>query len=313
MAAFMSHRGDWLERHADEWVHAGLVSSDQADAIRAFEGTAESAVRLPIVAEVAAYLGSVLALMAGSIVVGQRWDDLTVYGRTVLGLAIAVVGLIGGSWLVHLGEPGTQRLGGFLWALGAGGIGLVGAVLGEDRGLTGDDGRLLLVIGIPVFAIGLALWRNLDRPLQFLTAVAGAGITFGGIGQWLEFESWQAGVALWGAGVLFALLVLSVRVEPQTITLATASFVAWFGAMVLIDSSERWGAALAALTAGAAVVAAIRERIVPALVVGVITFLIAIQALLQTTFSGAGSSLVVAVIGLAIVVAAVFRARPNAH
>lgn len=313
MAAFLSHRGEWLERHADEWVHAGLVSSDQADAIRAFEGEAESAVRLPIVAEVSAYLGSVLTLMAGSIVVGQRWDDLTVYGRTLLGLAIAVVGLVGGLWLVHLGEPGTQRLGGFLWALGAGGIGLVGVVLGEDRGLSADDGRLLMVVGVPVLVVGLVLWRNLDRPLQFLTAVAGASITFTGIGQWLDITSWQAGLAVWAGGVLLGLITLTSALEPQRISLVTASFAAWFGAMMLMEWNERWASAFAALTAGVAVVVAIRERVVPALVVGVITFLIAVQALLQTTFSGAGSSLVVAVIGLAIVVVAVFRARPTAH
>lgn len=311
MAAFMSPHGDWLDRHAHDWARAGLVSDDQADAILRYEERAAPAVRLPIMAEVAAYLGSVLAIMAGSIVVGERWDDLTVAGRVALGAAIAVVGFVAGSWLIHLGESGTLRLGGFLWAVGAGGVGLVAAVLGEDRGLVADDGRLLLVIGSPILLIGVLLWRNLDRPLQFLTAVTGSAICLAGVGQALDLEAAEVGAAVWLIGALFGLLTLGVSLEPRTIALVTAAFTSWFGAMILMDWNDRLAPVLAAATASAGVVVGIRERAVPVLVVGVITFLIAIQALLQTTFSGAWSSLVVAVIGLLLVIAAVFRARPS--
>jgi uncharacterized membrane protein len=311
MAAFMSHHGDWLDRHTDDWVRAGLVSEEQAGAIRNFEEGTAAPARLPVVAEVAAYLGSVLALMAGSIVVAQRWDDLTVVGRVALGAAIAVVGFVGGAWLVRMDEAGTRRLGGFLWTLAAGGVGMVAAILGDERGLDADDGSLLLVIGIPVLAVGVGLWRNLDRPLQLLTSVAGFGIILGGIGTALDLEPWQGGLVIWSVSVAFGLAALWTSIEPRLVALVVAPIGAWIGATMLMEESERWAPVLAAVTAAVVVFVGIREHLVPVLVVGVFTFLISTQMLLQTTLSGAGASLVVAVIGLAVVVVAVYRARPR--
>ena len=55
----------WFDEHAGAWVEHGLVSDVQIRAIRDFEQAEVRAVpRLPIVAELAVYLGSVLALMS---------------------------------------------------------------------------------------------------------------------------------------------------------------------------------------------------------------------------------------------------------
>ena len=59
----------WLEHHARDWVGAGLISESQATAISEYEHIDEPTEpqRLPIVAEVASYLGSVLAIMGGAV------------------------------------------------------------------------------------------------------------------------------------------------------------------------------------------------------------------------------------------------------
>lgn len=311
MTTSMAHGDGWLRQHADSWVDAGLVSADQADAIRRYEASKEAAVRVPVVTEVAVYLGSVIALMAGAFVVGRRWDDLTVVGRGGLGLVIAVIGLAGGAWLMRLGEAGSSRLGGFLWALAAGGVGMTAAVFADEAGLEArsGDGSLLLAVGIPVLVTGLALWRNLDRPLQLLTAAVGAGLVVGGIGQFLELTSTQGAVVVWVLGVAFGVVALVGNVVPRTFALVIGSFVAWMGSMMLMEWNERWAPAFAAATAAVTVIVGSRERLVPVLAVGVLTFLFAVQMALQTTFSGAGSSMIVAVIGLAIVVIALVRTR----
>jgi FtsH-binding integral membrane protein len=159
--------------------------------------------------------------------------------------------------------------------------------------------------------VGVGLWRNLDRPLQLLTALAGAGLTLVGLIVELDLESWQAGLIVWASGLALGTLAVAGFLEPRTFTIAVASAVAWFGAMTMMDWNDRIAPAVAAATAALAVVAGTRERLVPVLVVGVLAFLIAIEALLSTTFSGAGSAMVVAVIGLIVVAVAVTRARPR--
>jgi FtsH-binding integral membrane protein len=311
MAALMPHRDDWLDQHSAEWVRSGLLTPEQADAIRLLEASAVPKVRLPIVAEVAAYLGSVLALMAGGVVVVQQWDEITVVGRAALGVVIALTGFLAGRWMIRIDEPGSRRLGGFLWTLGVGGVALTCGVVADHLGLDAgeEDGSLLLAIGVPVLAVGVGLWRNLDRPLQLLSAWAGVAITLVGIGQEIGIETWEAGLVTWAAGVSFGVVALWGPIRPRTFALVVATAVAWFGAMVLIDWNERLAPPLAALTAAAAVAVGIRDELLPVLVVGVLGFLSAIQALLSTTFSGAGSSMIVALIGVAVVVWAVMRAQ----
>ena len=83
---------DWLDDHAAAWVEHGLVSSGQIDAIREFEHEhAPEPPRLSLIAELAVYLGSALALMSGAMMVGQAWDSLGLGGQVGLGIAIALL------------------------------------------------------------------------------------------------------------------------------------------------------------------------------------------------------------------------------
>ncbi len=106
------HDASWLQDHAHEWVDAGLISPDQAGAIGRYElgESAASSRRLSIGAEVAADLGSMLALMSGAVVISQRWNDMGIAGQVVIGVALAIVGFVSGARLIHHQEPGTTRL-----------------------------------------------------------------------------------------------------------------------------------------------------------------------------------------------------------
>ena len=302
----------WVEHHAHEWVDAGLISESQATAIGEYEHRAPPPTpqRLPIGAEIASYLGSVLAIMGGAVAVGERWSDITMLGRLGIGIAIAVVGFVAGTWLMRIGETGTARLGSYLWVLGTGGVGMaVGVVVHEIDSEAG--GWLAVLIGLPVLTIGLTLWRNLDRALQFLTGAAGYAIVLGGLADLLDLRTWHAGLVLIATGVLFAFGAAVRRLEPRLIVLATGVLGAYAGAVMLGDYNEHLGPAMALVTAASLIAFSLRERIVPLLALGVVASLIATQALLATTFTGALASTIVALLGLLVVVAAVMQTRRN--
>ena len=298
---------DWLDEHAEHWVEAGLVSSDQLEAIRAFEHhEAPPAPQLSIVAELAVYLGSVLALMSGAMMVGQSWDALRTGGQLAIGIAIAALGFIAGTRLIHLDDPGTRRLASFMWLIGTGGVALTVGILVDTAALD-DPGWNVLIIGLPILAIGATLWRNLDRPLQVLTTAVGAGLTLGGIGALLATPPWIGGILVWLTAIVVGALAITQRLRPELYVLAVAAIGAMIGAVMLTDVSELTGAIAATITAAGVVGVGLARHLVPILVIGVIAFLQSLQGLLMMTLNGALGSAVVAVAGLAVVVVVITR------
>ncbi len=302
--------GAWLDSHAKDWVAAGLISAEQAELIRHHEqpGEAAPAPRLPLVAEVAAYIGSVLALMGGAAVVGPEWEGLALIGRLGLALGLSVVGFLTGTWLVRLAEDGTTRLGSFLWTIGTGGIALATVALVQEMSAE-EGGATALVAGLTVLAVSIGLWRNLDRPLQLVTAGAGFAIGLAGLSDLTLMELWVGGTVLVVAGLGLAVVAAVTALRPRLTALMLGALSAWVGGFMLSDINEHLGPALALAVAVAAVAYALRDRLIPLLTLGVVGALIATQVLLATTFTGAVSALLVSVAGLVIVVTAIVRAR----
>lgn len=313
MATFMGRPEDWIDRRAAEWVRAGIVTTDEAEAIVRYEHRpAEREDRLSIGAEVASYLGSVLALMGGAFVVARSWDRLPFVGRAGLAVAIALVGFAAGSWLVRLAEAGAVRLGTFLWAIGTGGAAMLVAVTG-DR-LVDDAGWVLVAVGLTVLSIGVGLWHNRERPLQFLTAAVGAVLVLSGIGELVEIPTLVGSIVLMAAGGVLALGAGLGWLVPRDLVTAVGAVGAFVGAMSLSEIDDHIGPFVALAVAALLVVHALVARRVPLLVIGVIGTLIATQAVLMTTFSGALASMIVSMIGLAVVVGAVLHSlHPNHH
>lgn len=301
-------RPSWFDEHADEWVEHGLVTSDQVEAIRAYEHLDVSAPpRISIGAELAVYLGSVVALMSGAIMVGQSWDSLTTAGRAAIGLALALLGVIAGERLIRLDDPPTRRLASFMWLIGTGGIALTAATLADSAGFE-DPGWNLMIVGIPVLLAGAALWRNLDRPLQMLTTAAGVGLVAIGMEQALfTMPAWLAAILVWSAATGIGAAALSGRLRPELYVLALAAVWAMAGALMLNDLSELAGWSAATITAALVVAVGLGRHLVPILVIGILAFLVALLGLLMTTLNGAVAALGVAVAGLAVVVVAIVR------
>lgn len=298
----------WLHKHVGSWREAGIITREQAERIEDFElrGEAPAQRRLSLVTEVAAYVGSVLAVMGGAAVVGSSWESFSLAARLGVGLAVMVVGFWTGTWLVRFEEPGMERLGRFLWAIGIGGVALSAfAVMSEID--PDEEAWIAVGVGVAVFAVSAALWRNQDRPLQLLTGAIGLGVTLGALSGLVDSPLWVGSLVLLVLGSALAVGAALHHIRPRTIAVAVGAIAAYVGAFMLSDTNERLGSATALVVAIVVVAFALRDQMMPILVLGVLGSLIATQALLATTITGAASALVVTTLGLIIVVAAITR------
>ena len=303
-------RDDWLGSHAHEWVVAGLITAEQAASLSAYEQAHAGAPRSTLgpVAEAAAYVGAVLALIGGAVGLGPEWGTMNTAVRLAVAAAVALVGFVAGAWLVRLGEPPTRRLGSFLWVLGTGGVALA-------AGTTVDaidpvrDAWMGMALGLPVAALGIGLWHNTDRPLQLLTAAAGLGIGLGGVATLLGTPVWLNGLLVWTAAAAWWVLTMITEIRPLAVARCIGSAAAIAGAFMFVDLSVHVGPVLALVTAAVVVLLGLRLHTTAVLVVGVLGAVMATQTLLQNTLRGPVAATGVAVVGLFTVVAIVVRAQ----
>jgi hypothetical protein len=296
----------WLDEHADQWVGQGLVTIEQVEAIRDFEHHETAERRLSVPAELAVYLGSILALMSGAMMIGPNWEALRTAGQIAIGLAVAALGFVAGARLVRLDDPGTRRLASFMWLIGTGGVALALAAA-ADAAAFDEPGWNLVIIGLPVTVLGAVLWRNRDRPLQVLTTAVGAGLVVGGAGAILAIPPWIGGILVWTTALAVGALAIGKVLRPEMYVLAVAAITAMIGAVMLADVSELTASVAATITAAGIVTVGLARHLVPILVIGVIAFLQSLQGLLMTTVSGALGAASVAVAGLVLVIIVIAR------
>jgi hypothetical protein len=304
------HEDRWLDQRVDAWTRAGLITEEQASAVRAYESIGHPAapsVRLGPIAEAAAFVGTILAMIGGGVGFGPQWGDMALWLRLTIAALIAVVGFVAGRWLMRLGEPGTVRLGGFLWVLGTAGVVLAAATLMNE--VRPDSPWMAIAIGAPALVIGASLWRNRDRPFQLVTAGVGLSTTAGGIMALADLDPWHAAPVTWLVGAAVWLLTTRTVLRPLPVVRGMASIALVSGAFMMCDLSVRWGAGFALLTASAVIVLALRTAENLALAVGTVGAFMAVQTLVQTTFHGPAGGAILALAGLAMVLLVVVRAR----
>lgn len=160
-----------------EWVDEGLISQDEADAIRHYEGGREpthGGVR-----EVLGYVGAILVLIAGFVLVAEIWEDMKRGGRiAVSGLAAAI--LIGaGINLVGGATRPTRRVGEVALMLGAAPLGLaVGLTFGE----TYDEEPLatMAFAGALVYSMMMYRWHpSWAQHIALVVSAIGVAISLG--------------------------------------------------------------------------------------------------------------------------------------
>jgi hypothetical protein len=176
-------RAENLAAQLHRWVRDGLLTAEQARRILAHEeksrpvqerGEATRPHRR-LVVEALAYIGGVVALAAGLLLVQLVWSDLSAGGRLAVPLSAAAALLLAGK-LVPGDAPERLRLRSAVWALGTAAWAVALAVLG-DQVLEIDPSDTLLLTGLAASLLSLRLYLVCRDALQQLSLQVTASLT----------------------------------------------------------------------------------------------------------------------------------------
>ena len=307
-----------LRRETQRWVAAGIVTPGQAAEILRLEeadstppvpiegSRSQQPGRLPLVAELVSYLGIILVSASGALIVNRFWGDIEVVGRLAVGLAVAVLGLVGGAAIMRIDDPGALRLGQFLWLCGTGGVGLFAGVTADAFGRH-DANVTTLGAGLAVLGVSVALWRNVDRPLQLMSAIAGAVMTVVGLGlvAHLSLTALEGGVGVWCGALILGLTGWRRMLHPEYVVLIVAEVGMLWGAATIASSHAAFGLILGLATATAAVGSGLALRRTPVIAVGILGFLGFLGGILGRYLNGPAAALGVFIVGVLLAIAAI--------
>lgn len=191
----------------DEWVDEGLISQDEADAIHTYEGERPST--HGGLREVLGYVGGLLVLIAGFILVAELWEDMKRGGRIAIAGSAAAALIVAGVYLVDTASRSTKRVGEVTLMLAAAPLGL---------------------------AVGLTFGDQADEEPLATMAFAGALIYSIVVYRW--HPSWAQHVALVGSAIGGA-ISLGITVTDENMYVA-AGLLVIAGVALLAASWQGW-------------------------------------------------------------------------
>lgn len=243
---------DQWRSNVQHWVDAGIVTSSQGDQILAAQDPASVASHehegLSHGSELVWYLAVVLIGAGCVLFLGHSWRSIGLVGHLSVGTMIVVVGLGTGVVIAPLGGAGARRLSGFFWLIGTVGGAATVAAAAEEWGRH-RHGLTMLLVGLFVLVVSVALWRNRERPLQFLSAVVGLVLTLCGMGTVgrLAVTSTEVSLIVWLIAVAVGLLSLQM-LRPASTALIVAEFGSFGGAFALSFADRLGGLTLGLVT-----------------------------------------------------------------
>jgi hypothetical protein len=242
---------DELPARLRRWVADGLITQEQADAIRAAERL-PAAVRpparrrLPVAVEVIGYLGGILVIIGAMQLAARFWQDLQVWGRLSLLAVVAAVLWGAGALVRERGEAALERLRGFLWLLSSAAVAaFAGLLAAEVADLEGE--WAVSVAGLAAAVHAGILWRRQPRPLQQLACLAGLA-TAAGAGL-AAVNSDMGGLAVWAVGAVWVLAGWRRLLPPEPVALALGAVVVLVGAAMVTDAWTGVGPVLGLVSA----------------------------------------------------------------
>jgi hypothetical protein len=176
-----------------------------------------------------------------------------------------------------------------------------------------DHAWFAVVIGLTVAALGIGLWRNLDRPLQLLTAAGGSLAAFSGVVALTDASAWIAAPMLQIAALALGAAAAMGLVRPRLMALMTAAAALMVGAFLYSEGSERFSAIAAVVSAAAIVAFALHDRSWPLVALGLIAFFIGTMAMMSAVLHGTAARLVAVLFGLTVVGYVAVRAQRIGH
>lgn len=249
-----------LNKQLEEWLHDGIISSEQAELMRRSvvqterlpvdEELPEVERRIPIITEILGYVGAALAIWAVAFLVIEFWADLTDWAQASLFAVLALVLFFAGAALLDADEPALGRLSGVLWA---GSVFSVGGALfivfDLNRGL--DPSVTWALIGAITAAIGGAMfWRqaSVAQHVVLFAAVLMTIISLLTLGP--EPESFFIGLVIWAYGLVWILISRAGMLPPHQTGVVLGAIALLYGAQATAADESTIGVLLGLGTAG---------------------------------------------------------------
>ncbi|MGI9586575.1 MAG: DUF2157 domain-containing protein [Acidimicrobiia bacterium] len=296
-----------------EWVSAGLISEEQANSIDAFE-SAQPKTRSAVL-EVLGYVGAVLVLIAGLIIVGDMWPDLDRLAK--LAIAAIAAGVLVAGGLAATGSEGDslRRVGQVSLLLAAGPLGLAIGVLAEDN--VADEVAVLLGFAAAFVYSTAMYFRDRSWAQHIGMFITGVGTSTLAVIAVNEDWTWQAGAAAFVYGVVWLGLSTTNRLQPRLLGEIAGLSAMMFGSITLIaalefDEDAARHAVLAVFIAIAfalVAVGTIRDR-VAIIVGGMVGLVVYIPWLISSAFGETlGAPVVLLIVGALLIASAVYLTR----
>lgn len=329
MGAVTGGDGRHLEEELERWLSAGVITTDEADAIRHLEAEATEAreaaapappmpmppapapapSRIPLVAEALGFLGGALAITAGIVATSQFWDEFSTAARLVLLGAVTGLLVVAGLVVRREGERALAHLGSFLWLLATGTTAFWTVIFTVD--VAGWDGvDVVLATGAATSVVAAALWAWRPAPLQHVATFIALAVTVAAVAGQVEHVGGRfIGIALWAFGVVWLVLAWTGLVKPVSLGYA-------LGGVLTIAAGRVLGGESAALdiltiaTALALLAASVPTRSMTLLWVGVIGVIAAVPTTITEYFgSSLGAPVVLFLAGMSLIGVAVVASR----
>jgi hypothetical protein len=322
--------GPDLHQQLTRWTAEGLIDAGQAARIEAAEATraeapgslvrpgeagAEHSVpglgarRAPLVVEALGYLGGVLAIVAGLIVVPMLWPGIPASAEVALAAVAATAFWVAGAVLRTGGEPTFGRLRSVLWLLSTVSLAAAAGVAAAQIWDFGVTSAALVTAAITTVYAVLLWWRT-RAMLQHLAmfagtaAVAGTGIALVSPGA----GAWGPGLAVWVVSVLWGTAVHRGYLVPRTAGYVAAGIGLLAGAQMTMEIAA--GQALALATVAGLLAAGVALRRVLLVGFGAAGIILIVpQTATRYLPTSAGAPLAVFVVGLSLLGVALWLAK----
>jgi len=231
-------------------VADGVLSSEQADAVRrAVDAPAQHDGVSPAV-EIAAWVGAILAGAAGFTAATRFWAELQVWAQTALLFVVAVALYIAGELLSDDERPAARRITGLAWV---GATFVAGATIWVPIHEAFERAEAAPVFAAALAATGLGawFWRRTRGALQ-LIALFGGVVTalLSGLALPGRAPTDLYGVVIMALGAATVLLAWANVMQPRRTGLVLGGVSMLFGAETLFFSYERTAVVLGLLSIG---------------------------------------------------------------
>ena len=296
--------GDQWRTSVARWVDSGIVTRAHGDEILSLQRGDVANDRtdpdaLSASHEILSYCFLLVLGISSTLFLGHYWMSMGRGGHVSVALLVSADTLIVGATIVELTGPSARRLGGLLWLIGT--IGVATSV--SDIVTTGaqEIGPRLIFVGLATLVTSVLLWRNQNRPLQFLSAVVGLLLTLCGLAtvSRMHITTTQLALFLWLCG--FTLGLLSWRlIRPAGTALVVSMLGCSVAALSLSFPHHLAGLALGLMASIAGVALGVVLERPFVLVLGVLGFFMFDIRAFTLYLRSANAALGAAVIGIVI-------------